>query len=414
MKALHISEPRAEESPRRAGMVRVSVLATYPGRFHQSERLWYEVPSDTAGETDTSGNAWLLSVLPLAITYHWPISMSLPVDRQLLANARQLMETWSDWNPGLHPVPLDVPGDAQARERLPEKTGAFFSGGVDSTYTVFHAARTQDEQIDDLIFLHGFDIPLGNDAAFGRAFDNARPVADLHGLRLIQVATNLRETRFQETNWAGLSFGGLLAGAGLALGKRYRRILISSGLPADHLEPQGSHPETDPLFSSQATTFVHYGPELHRVEKLEYLANHPNASANLRVCYESRDGVNCGRCLKCLSVMAILEVEGRLGDCPAFPADKLDLELLRHSYINQGKITFAKIQKFALKRDRSDVAQAIDDAVRRTQRLDRVFGMKWIGSTRERLQSNPFARRATSLIRPLLWRFGGRLNRLLP
>ena len=139
------------------------------------------------------------------------------------------METWSRWYPELAPVPVDVPPDGPVRPSLPGKTAAFFSGGVDSSYTVVHAARSQDVKIDDLIFLHGFDIPIGNDPAFERAFDNARTVADALGVRLIPLATNLRETRFQEANWSGLSFGSLLAGAGLTLGRRYRRILISSG-----------------------------------------------------------------------------------------------------------------------------------------------------------------------------------------
>ncbi len=66
-------------------------------------------------------------------------------------------------------------------------------------------------------------------------------------------------------------------------------FLISSGLPADHLEPQGSHPETDPFFSSQRLAFIHYGAEIHRNGKLAFLRDYPLALEHMRVCYESKD-----------------------------------------------------------------------------------------------------------------------------
>ncbi len=112
--------------------------------------------------------------------------------------------------------------------------------------------------------------------------------------------------------------------------------------------------------------------------------------------------------------MAILEIEGRLRDSPAFPGDGLDLELLSRSYINQGVITFGKIRELALERGRPDVARAIAQAFKRTERLDRWFQLGWIRQARARFQGLPWARRSTRWFRPVVWRLGRALNRIMP
>ena len=71
------------------------------------------------------------------------------------------------------------------------------------------------------------------------------------GVGFVDVAVNLRQVRFVETQWGRLSHGSVLASIALALERRFRAVYIAAtytGGPP--IRPGGSHPETDPLFST--------------------------------------------------------------------------------------------------------------------------------------------------------------------
>lgn len=414
MSPLQVSDLRIERSPRSAAAIRLSVQVAYPGSFSHPERLWFDVPERFSDEIDPSGNPWLPVLLPLAVTHHWPISMALPVDLQLRANAQALMQIWHSWYPELVPVSVETESQTQAGLTQPSRTGLFFSGGVDSCYTLLRSQETREEAIDDLIMIHGFDIAVDNDRAFGRMARLAQQVAESIGKSLVPVATNARLTRFREADWGGLAFGPLLAGAGLVLGNRYRRVLISAGLFPGRAFPHGSHPDTDHLYSTGKTQFIHFGHRLGRFEKLDFLRGYPEVLNQLRVCFGTRNGENCGRCRKCLAVMTFLEIHGELATSTAFPDCRLDLRRLRHVYLSGGVNQYRELQAYALQHGRADIADAIGQAFKRTDRLDTWLGLKWVRAARQRSLSHPSLRRATQWVRPMIWRMGLAINRRLP
>jgi hypothetical protein len=57
----------------------------------------------------------------------------------------------------------------------------------------------------------------------------------------------------------------------------------------------GTHPQLDPLLSTESMTFVHHGTEVNRVQKLELIAQRPMSYERLRVCWIQDIGLrNCG------------------------------------------------------------------------------------------------------------------------
>jgi hypothetical protein len=409
-----IDDLRLERSARRGDQLRLSVRISYPDRRGGSERAWYEVPAWAAQGICQGGDPWLLTFLPLAVTLGLPIETDLPVDPRLLDNVRALMDIWAGWYQSVRPIRLRVGTHARDDRPQPERTGLFFSGGTDSFYTLLHSEETGDPSVDDLLVLHGFDVDIGNDRAYANVLRTAHAASSDLDKTVVPIATNVRETRFREANWSELAAGCVLGGAGLAMGHRYRRLLISGTLAPGHFRPHATHPDTDPLFSTSRTTFLHLGADLSRIPKLQYLHPHPIAMRNLRVCYESTDGGNCGRCLKCVVVMAMLELIGALGEATTFGTDELDLGLIRRTYISQGSVSFRQIKEYALETGRQDIADAVDGAFARTRRIDRWLQLRWLRRARERWQHDPWLRRTTARLRPWLWRAGRRLNRLLP
>ena len=357
----------------RPGTVRLTGTVTYDTGTPSREEVWYEVGDHRREDLSTSGNPWLVSLLPLAMTLGEPLRLAVPVDQMLLDRCHQAMEIWKAWYPRLHLVPIEA--DTRSPVDSAGRTALFFSGGVDSFSSLLRN-QVPDQTgyhtpIDDLIMIWGADVPLGQVEAFARMRQRYQPVAGAMGKRFIDVATNLRETRWAQTNWARQSHGAFLASAGLSLERRYRRLLIASSVPITHrMAGWGSHPMVDPLFSTSTTQVMIDAAGESRDRKVERVAESELALNHLRVCWRSGTDQNCGACLKCYRTMIALELYGRLGACPTFPVSSLDLAgVSRLHFADYGDFrTFRRLLAKAWLLNRHDIVRALDRAMRRSRR----------------------------------------------
>ncbi|AHG88414.1 hypothetical protein J421_0877 [Gemmatirosa kalamazoonensis] len=396
---MELSRPALRASPRRRGWTRLSAEVRHAGG--DAEELWLEVPDAHAAALATAGDPFLAWLAPLAAVRGEPLRLDAETDRALLDNVREVLRVWRSWYPQLGDVALDAPPRPCAPGA--PRTASFFTGGVDSFFTALrHAAgdgTPTSVRIDDLVFVHGFDIPLANDAGFARAAASLERAADAMGKHLVLAATNLRETRFAATDWSKLSHGAALAGVAHALGARYGTVLIGSSAGYRDLRFWGSHPLTDPLFTSSRVRVVHDGPAFMRVEKTEYVARSPIALRHLRVCYQSPTGDNCGRCNGCYRTMLALEALGALDACATFDRAWLDLDQAGRIYCRRDFDVrqFGYVRDLARRCGRPDIEAAMDRSLRDSEKLTRGLARwKRIGHV------------------PLLWRLGkARERRLL-
>ena len=203
---------------------------------------------------------------------------------------------------------------------------ACFSGGADSFHTLLHSRHP----IDQLLFVHGFDIPLA-DVARAAAFEPLlRSAATARGKSAVLLRTNLREhPLFAAANWEQ-THGGALAAAAHVLGEAASLVIPSSYAYKDS-RPWGSHWATDPLWSSAATTIIHDNAELTRRDKLRQMAGNPLLWDRLRVCWENLSATgNCSSCSKCVQTMTVLHLAGYLDRFTSF-----DQSIPLHERINQ-------------------------------------------------------------------------------
>jgi hypothetical protein len=144
-------------------------------------------------------------------------------------------------------------------------------------------------------------------------------IAGLTGTKLVVVETNLRDAF--DPNYERYFCGAALASASLALCGGIGATLIPAGWDYGTLEPTGSHPLLDPLWSTERQQVIYDGAGSRRVDKIEELAHDwPESLAWLRVCLENRGGgVNCGRCRKCARTMVALDLLGVLPQATLFP-----------------------------------------------------------------------------------------------
>ena len=287
---MKISEPRLE---RRADHIFLS--AEIDGR-----ELWYKVPPFV--EITRLGDAFLAAALLPAMLKGEPLEIdsALPVSPRLLEKVKTLQEVFSTWYPLLNRV--EVRARTEAAKRTEGGVCCFFSGGVDSSYTLL----THAEEITHLIFVKGIDMQMENDALWRESLASNQRVAEHYGKTLVPIESNVRFFGGKPIGWHFYQGGGL---ASIALALGFRKAFTSATFTYQELFPLGTHPLTDTMWSTEATELVHDGADVVRSEKIRRLAQAPPLLQNLRVCW-SDSGYNCGRCEKCLRTMATLRALG--------------------------------------------------------------------------------------------------------
>lgn len=358
---------------------RVRLVADVSYRDQSPEEYWFEVDREFEDALSTLGNPWLAMLLPVAVTMGEPLEINAPVDPVLYEGAQHLMHIWNAWYPHLSVVPLE----AQIM-RLPTgvpqtRTAAFFSGGVDSFYSVL---RHQGDgrpatglYLDDLLFVWGADIDIRNRAAFTKARATLERAASELGKRLVPVSTNLRETRFWfKTNWPELSHGSAMGATALALENQYGTVVLASTIAYPRLRPWGSHALTDPLLSTSRLRIIHDGAFVGRLQKLEEVAHFDVALRHLRVCWRSEHGDNCGACRKCYRTMATLAILDALDKCTTFRAADFRLDRLARVYVPSRNIPALRDQEsLALAMGKPEIARALRKSLRYSERLNAIL-----------------------------------------
>jgi hypothetical protein len=392
---MELREVRIEDSAE-PGRARLRGIVQYETGDRAAEEYWFAVPARHAPALSASGNCWLACLLPLAATLGEPLRIPLPVDGALLSNAERLLRIWRAWYPHLSVVTVAADIAEPAAPSASARGAAFFSGGVDSFFTILRDRETappaERRPIAELIVVHGFDIPLDRPAAFQRLYARLARVADALGHDLLDVATNLRSTRWSAAQWSYLAHGAGLAAVALALESRFHTVYIAGGGGYRGLHPWGSHSVTDPLFSTAGTAIVYDAVAYLRTEKIERIADSPLVHDALHVCYELEADANCGVCHKCLRTMLTLDICGTLGRCATFAGDSFDLEQISRmdcSHFADAR-EFEDIRRFAVTRDRLDAVRAIDRSVTSTRRRMRLRnGLRWVRRIPDRLRGRP-------------------------
>ena len=267
----------------------------------------------------------ILALLP-AMRLGADIVPSVPITRDLSDNLIKFMEIFGGWFKEYRQVNILGGRRDPAPPRDNGRVGVFFSGGVDSFYTLI---KHQNE-ITDLIYVQGFDIDLKDQSQRKAVSEMCRNVADNLGKGLVEVETNAKRMLKGYGEWGAHNHGLALGSVAHILSSQFSKIYLASSYSLDALFPWGSHPDTDPLLGSRAITIVHDGCEAKRTEKIATICEHDVVMDHLRICWENVEGShNCGRCEKCMRTMISLYALGRLERCQTLPG-KVDTMAVRN------------------------------------------------------------------------------------
>jgi hypothetical protein len=318
-------------------------------------------------------NALVAASLLPAMKHGGRLEVSEPgISSKLETALNTIQDIYSFWQPKLNRIQLS---SLHTPQPLPtnstKRIGTFFSGGMDSFYTLLK----HNDSITDVIFVHGFDIDLAARELLDITTSRLQDAADEMGKNLILIETNLRELTDPYAEWGPLAHGAALASIGHLLHKQFSRIYIPASYTYTELFPWGSHPVLDHLWSSEALEFIHDSCEATRIQKAELIAQSDAALNNLRVCWENRNGkYNCGECEKCIRTMINLLANNALDRCTTFDSPLTPQKAARICANSAHIRTFIKENLKALEKVEGthSLRKALERVLKRSPRRSRI------------------------------------------
>jgi hypothetical protein len=357
------------------GIEELSAQVTTSQGIH--EIVWFRISVEFSG-CQPYGDPFLSSLLLSSMALGEDIYIDAPVSSKLLENISTIQNIVTSWFPELRRIQVSCSEVKIYSPYLHQKgVGCFFSGGVDSWYSLLKNLPV----VTHLILIHGADISNDNLQAWQTAKTSVEKIAKELNKSLVLVETNFRATSlYVEPSWEILH-GSFLGAVGLSVSHLVDKVFIPSTRPYNNLKAWGSHPLLDPLWSTEYLTFIHDGCEADRMEKVQnQVAKSPLALQNLRVCWQnyqrSIEAPNCCECEKCIRTMMELRACGVLEQSPAFHKS-LNLHQAQRIVISDNLVRhYLHIIHAAEQRQDWELVKAAQVIIGQSPSLDRLIHLK--------------------------------------
>ncbi len=268
--------------------------------------IWFEFAPSPAPPPLVHQDFALLAVLPLAMNRGIDLETDFPVDATLLDGLDHFQDVWRSWRPDIfrHRIKITPAEERSGGQQAARDSSAVcaYSAGVDSTFTlarhVSGAAGRASRRIGSAVMVHGFDMPLEAEDGFRSLYKQGQAITEQFGVPLHAVKTNWRQVA---GNWE-MTFGaGLASVLHQFSGAHGTGLIATEESYANSIPVWGNSFWTDRFFSGSSFRIESDGGAFDRIERVKYIARHPQVLPHLRVCWAGpRNGENCGVCPKCV------------------------------------------------------------------------------------------------------------------
>ncbi len=293
-----------------------------PERFE----LYFEFPIEFAAFVARSADPFAVAMLIPAMQRGEVLRIEPPLSPRLLFQLPRIRDILRTWHPELTRPAIEATAGPVDQGPLPPRAATFFSGGVDSFYTLLHRLRREPLPVPmtHVIFMRGLEKPLDFLRGVEEAQQLVQAIAAAAGVGCIIGESNLR-THF-DADWLYLYCGSGLAAAALSLAAGFSHVCIPSTHSYRNPISIGTTPLVDERYSTERLQIVHDGAELSRPAKLARILEWDRdlVLAHLRVCVMNYGGAyNCCQCRKCVRTMVPLRALGLLDRAATFSSTSM-------------------------------------------------------------------------------------------
>jgi hypothetical protein len=289
--------------------------------FGRSE-VYFKFPLSACEFVRPSADAFAAAMLVPAMKAGENLEIVPALSPKLCVGLRRVRDVFHSWYPELPAIDIVTRSRAYMPEASAPRAASFFSGGVDSFFTLIKRRLHEPLPVPltHIIFMKGIETELERIRGIEESQRAAETVAAALGVECIVGESNIRS--IFPMNWDAHYCGSGLAATALALSGGFSYACIPSGHSyLATVAAQGSTPVVDERFSTEQLQILYDGAETTRPHKVaaivkwerELVVNH------LRVCTRNRGGAyNCGRCAKCVRTAVVLQAIGAFEDSRLF------------------------------------------------------------------------------------------------
>lgn len=285
--------------------------------------LYFEYPIEFEEFVTASADPFAVAMLVPAMLNREPLEIGPPISPRLHFELPRIRDIFHAWHPEFDRPEVRSTPCPTAGKPTGTRAATFFSGGVDSFYTMLKY-RTGREALPSplthIIFMRGLEKPLDFLRGVEASEQLVQTIAAAAGVRCIVGESNLRT--YFDADWLNVYCGSGLASTALSLAGGFSHVCIPSTYSYRDPVSIGSTPLVDERFSNERVQIVHDGAELPRAEKLARIIAWDRSLVlnHLRVCVMNFGGAyNCCECRKCIRTLMPLQSLGALADATTFP-----------------------------------------------------------------------------------------------
>lgn len=366
-----------------------------------AQEIFFQTATEFADDLFVNPNSWLLACTLMAMRYgEKRIALDAPISPEIKDGLINSMKCLSNWHGDeREPIPIEAPIQTEVLfNDKPSRAGALFSGGIDALAMIrnnqLSFAPDHPRRIRDGILVYGIlEGENDYDPSFQNVIKAVSTMAEDAGIKLIQVYTNayahFRDLDQDFSFWRFEYHGSFLAAIAHAFVPRLNVVSIASTYDFANLEPWGSHPLLDPLYSTTSLQIRHENAALSRLEKTQLVGEWEVALKHLRVCNEkdsySQGNYNCGKCEKCVRTMTAFLSLGLLEQIPTFKEKNVTKkQLVQTCYLSDSyeENCYRELIEPLKNIGRHDLVEGIDQIIKRyheqdfkgmLKRIDRAF-----------------------------------------
>ena len=370
---------------------KAKVLATliWEDRDRPAEDVYFETTAEFADDIIPNPNSWLLASALAAMRYgEKRIAIDAPISPEIKDGLINSMKCLINWHgDDRQVIPIEAPLETGVLYvDKPARAGGLFSGGIDALAMVrdnhLNFASDHPRHIKDGILVYGvLEGENEYDPSFQNVVNAVKAMANNVGIELIQLNTNayahFRDLDRDFSFWRFEYHGSFLAGIAHIFAPRLNSASIASTYDFANLEPWGSHPLLDPLYSTSSLQIRHENAALSRLEKTKLVGEWDEALKHLRVCNEkesySRGNYNCGNCEKCVRTMTAFLALGLLDRISTFKEKDVSKEkLVNTCYLSDSyeENCYRELIEPLRNLGRQDLVEGIEQIIRRYHEQD--------------------------------------------
>ena len=342
------------------------------GRAGEPVEVFFEFPKRYEEFVSRAANAFAIALMLPSMASGESLEIDSPVSELLTFNLKGIRDIFHTWFPQFERIEIHAKKSAQVRKKTQPHAAAFFSGGVDSLYTLLKRLTSEPLPVPltHIIFMHGVEQSLEESMQTNLSQIRAEKVAAMTGVDCIVGTTNLR-TVFP-LHWERYYVGTALAATALSLSDGLGYVCIPSSHSHRHQIMSGTSPLVDERFSTETIRVVHDGSEAGRAEKTARILewNQDLVLQNLRVCIENAGGdFNCCECYKCVRTAVAIRAFGLWDKATTFPNKSFShwKKIISDDHLFHTMDNLEYARNFSKDRD---LVKLLDGIVRRRNRYD--------------------------------------------